>query len=91
MEKKEIMEKEINPTLPLVITVKYFDFKELGKDFVATLKYKDSLRAIGKTINVSASTLSRISHGKTVDVNTLIKICEHLNTPMDKYIKVKKQ
>lgn len=53
-----------------------FDFESFGEYFVSFLKYGDSLRSIGDEIGVSASTLSRLRHGKPVDVDTLINVIE---------------
>lgn len=68
---------------------KYFDFKELAQCFKDSLKYGDSLRKISKKIGVSASTLSRVTHGKTIDIDTCIKVCDYINISIQYFIKPK--
>jgi len=65
----------------------YFDFKKFANDFSTELTYGDSLRGIGKQIGVSASTLSRLSKGKTLDIDTILKVSNYMNEDIRKYCK----
>jgi len=47
---------------------------------------KLSLRAAAKQIDVSHSTIDRVLKGETVEVDTLTKISEFLNVPIDDLI-----
>jgi transcriptional regulator with XRE-family HTH domain len=45
-----------------------------------------SWRQLGKTLQVSASTFSRMSQGKRPDVDTFLKLLAWLGTPADTYL-----
>ena len=45
-----------------------------------------SLSAAAKQIGVSHSTIDRIIRGETVEIDTLIKISEYLNTPVEEFL-----
>ncbi len=65
----------------------YFDIEKFSNAFRAHLNYGDSLRNIGKKIGVSAATLSRVLNGNNADINTILKICDWMNTKIHYYVK----
>jgi DNA-binding Xre family transcriptional regulator len=69
----------------------YFDNKQFSKAINSHLVYGDSLRKIGKKIGISAATLSRVKNGKPADINTILKICDWMNSKITHYIKDSKQ
>lgn len=69
----------------------YFDNEQFSNAIKAHLVYGDSLRKIGKKIGISAATLSRVKNGNPADINTILKICDWMNSKITNYIKDSKQ
>ena len=67
-----------------------FNFEAFGGVFKDSLEYGDTLRSVGKEMNTSASTLSRVINGKTVDVDTIIKVLDRLKMEFEEFVDFKK-
>lgn len=50
-----------------------------------------SLRETGEKIGVSHSTVARIVDGETVEVDTLVKICDFLNIPVETVLDIREE
>lgn len=50
-----------------------------------------SVRSAGQKIGVSHSTVARIVHGEAVDVDTLVKVCDFLNIPVESVLDVREE
>lgn len=63
------------------------DYDRLRKDIIRS-GYKDmkSQKEICKELGINRNTLWRFSTGKGTTVETLLKVLEHLNKPLEYYL-----
>lgn len=63
-----------------------FNYKLFSATITDQFKYKDSLRKIAPKIGISTSTLHRAIKCKTLEIDTILSICEWLGTDIQFFI-----
>lgn len=56
-----------------------FNLEKFNRDILMAVGHAKGLREAGDKAGVSASTLSRMANGMTPDIQTFMRICNHLN------------
>lgn len=63
------------------------DTQKLYRELAERLDYREmSWRDLSKELGISASTLTRLSQGGTIEISTFAKMCKFLERRMENFI-----